>query len=73
MISPYYDPMIAKLIVHGARPRRGDRRLARTLEPSFEVWPVKTNARLPRPRSASRRFRAGDVDTGFIRPARRAR
>ncbi len=42
-ISPYYDPMIAKLIVHDAE-REGARRALAKASGDVQVWPVKTNA-----------------------------
>jgi 3-methylcrotonyl-CoA carboxylase alpha subunit len=41
-ISPFYDPMIAKVIVHGASRDEAIEALAGALECSA-VWPVKTN------------------------------
>src|SRR3954469_15874215 len=42
-ISPYYDPMIAKLIARGATRAEAIDRLVDTLD-QVEVWPVRTNA-----------------------------
>jgi 3-methylcrotonyl-CoA carboxylase alpha subunit len=67
-ISPFYDPMIAKLVV-----KAGDRQLAaeRLAEVcgEAEVWPVKTNATFLSRLLSEPAFRSGDVDTGFIAAA----
>ncbi|HEX8225625.1 MAG TPA: acetyl/propionyl/methylcrotonyl-CoA carboxylase subunit alpha [Allosphingosinicella sp.] len=64
-ISPYYDPMIAKLIARGSTRDEAIGRLADALE-QVEVWPVRTNAGFLARAAADPDFRAGDVDTGFI-------
>ena len=64
-ISPYYDPMIAKLIATGRSREEATDALVETLE-QVEVWPVKTNAGFLARAAADPAFRAGDVDTGFI-------
>jgi 3-methylcrotonyl-CoA carboxylase alpha subunit len=64
-VTPYYDPMIAKLIV--AAPTRGAAaaKLA-TACGALQVWPVKTNAAFLARAAADPAFVAGDIDTGFI-------
>ena len=64
-ISPYYDPMIAKLIARGASREEAIDRLVDALE-QVEVWPVRTNAGFLARAAADPDFGAGDVDTGFI-------
>ena len=64
-ISSYYDPMIAKLISHGATRQDAARRLARAAG-SVEVWPVRTNAAFLARTLDHPDFKAGTVDTGFI-------
>jgi 3-methylcrotonyl-CoA carboxylase alpha subunit len=64
-ISPYYDPMIAKLIADGRTRDEAIDRLVDALE-GVEVWPVKTNAAFLARAAADPDFRAGDVDTSFI-------
>nr|WP_247750256.1 biotin carboxylase N-terminal domain-containing protein [Rhizobium sp. 16-449-1b] len=64
-ISAYYDPMIAKLISHGATRQDAARRLARAAA-GVEVWPVRTNAAFLARTLDHPDFRAGAVDTGFI-------
>jgi 3-methylcrotonyl-CoA carboxylase alpha subunit len=67
-ISPYYDPMIAKVIARGATREEAAERLAEALH-EVEVWPVRTNAGFLARAAADEDFRGGDVDTSFI-PAR---
>ncbi len=64
-ISAYYDPMIAKLISHGATRQDAARRLARATA-NVEIWPVRTNAALLARTFNHPDFRAGAIDTGFI-------
>ena len=64
-ITPYYDPMIAKLIVHEGTREAAAERLAEAAE-AVEVYPVKTNAAFLARCLRHPRFIAGDVDTGFI-------
>jgi acetyl/propionyl-CoA carboxylase alpha subunit len=64
-ISPYYDPMIAKLIAHGADRAAASARLADACG-AVEVWPLKTNAGFLARTLADPDFRDGRIDTGFI-------
>ncbi len=64
-ITPYYDPMIAKLIVHAATRNEAAARLAQACR-AVEVWPVKTNAAFLARAAADPDFLRGGVDTGFI-------
>jgi 3-methylcrotonyl-CoA carboxylase alpha subunit len=64
-ISPYYDPMIAKLIARGDTREEAIDRLVETLD-QVEVWPVRTNAAFLARAADDPDFRAGRVDTGFI-------
>jgi 3-methylcrotonyl-CoA carboxylase alpha subunit len=64
-ISPYYDPMIAKLIARGGTRSEAIDRLIDTLD-GIEVWPVKTNAAFLARAAGEPDFRAGEVDTAFI-------
>jgi len=64
-ISAYYDPMIAKLISHGATRQDAARRLAQAAA-DVEIWPVRTNAAFLARTLDHPDFRAGTVDTGFI-------
>ncbi len=64
-ISPRYDSMIAKLIVH--RPTRAEAIacMRRCLE-EFAIEPIKTTIPLHREIFTHTRFLKGDIDTGFI-------
>ncbi|MCA3698372.1 MAG: ATP-grasp domain-containing protein, partial [Brevundimonas sp.] len=64
-VSQFYDPMIAKLIVHADTREAAAARLAETCG-SVEVWPVRTNAGFLVRCLEHPRFVMGDVDTGFI-------
>ncbi len=64
-ITPNYDPMIAKLIVHGADRADAVRRLRAALD-EYEVVGVQTNLALLRGIAATPDFAAADLDTGFI-------
>ncbi len=64
-ITPFYDPMIAKLIVHADTREAAAAALAAACR-SVEVWPVKTNAAFLARCAAHADFVAGKVDTGFI-------
>ena len=67
-VSAFYDPLIAKLIVH--RPTRSAAAMALAEAcRRVEVWPVKTNAAFLARTLADADFIAGRVETGFI-PAR---
>jgi 3-methylcrotonyl-CoA carboxylase alpha subunit len=64
-VSPFYDPMIAKIVVHE------DDRLAAIEElweatTDVEVWPVRTNAGFLARICLDEDFRSGAVDTGLI-------
>jgi 3-methylcrotonyl-CoA carboxylase alpha subunit len=65
VITPYYDPMIAKLIVHGDTRRETAAKLAAACA-AVEVWPVKTNAGVLARAASDPDFVQGGVDTGFI-------
>ncbi|TWS98459.1 acetyl/propionyl/methylcrotonyl-CoA carboxylase subunit alpha [Reyranella sp. CPCC 100927] len=64
-VTPYYDPMIAKIIVHGPDRAAALRRLQRALAET-EVVGVRTNTALLARIAAHPAFAAGEVDTGFI-------
>ena len=64
-ITPFYDPMIAKLIAHAPGRAEAAARLARACA-AVEVWPVKTNASFLARCLEHPDFVAGAVDTGFI-------
>ena len=64
-ISPYYDPMIAKLIAHGSTRDAARVALAQALDRSV-VWPLRTNAGFLVKALAHPAFVAGTIDTGLI-------
>jgi 3-methylcrotonyl-CoA carboxylase alpha subunit len=64
-VTGWYDPMLAKLIVHAAGRRAAALRLAAAAA-SVEAWPVRTNAALLARLAADPAFLAADIDTGFI-------
>ncbi|MCG1042905.1 acetyl/propionyl/methylcrotonyl-CoA carboxylase subunit alpha [Mycetohabitans sp. B8] len=70
-ITPYYDPMIAKLIVYGAD--RGDAlaRLSRALR-EIEIVGPHTNVQFLHRISTSEPFTHADLDTGLIERHRAA-
>ncbi|MGL4542083.1 MAG: acetyl-CoA carboxylase biotin carboxylase subunit, partial [Polymorphobacter sp.] len=64
-ISPYYDPMIAKVITHGADRAAAIDRLVAALD-GCVVDGVKTNRAFLARLVDHAAFRAGEIDTGFI-------
>jgi 3-methylcrotonyl-CoA carboxylase alpha subunit len=64
-VSPFYDPMIAKLVAHGDTRDEARESLREMLEDSA-VWPVKTNAAFLIAALEHPEFAAGTVDTGLI-------
>ncbi|HYG28316.1 MAG TPA: biotin/lipoyl-containing protein, partial [Caulobacteraceae bacterium] len=64
-VSPHYDPMIAKLIVHADSREAAAAQLAEACA-RVEVWPVKTNAAFLGRCAAHADFVSGAIDTGFI-------
>ncbi len=64
-VSPYYDPMLAKLIAWG--PNRDDAVAALAGAcGEARVWPVKTNAWFLARCLSDEDFIGGEIDTGFI-------
>jgi acetyl/propionyl-CoA carboxylase alpha subunit len=64
-ISPFYDPMIAKLIAHAPTREQAIADLAEACA-EVEVWPVKSNAGFLVRCLESPDFIVGSVDTGLI-------
>ena len=64
-ISPYYDPMIAKLVVHG-EDRAAALRLMSEALAEYEIAGVATNIALLQRIVAHDAFASGRVDTGLI-------
>jgi len=65
VVSPYYDPMIAKVIAHGRDRGEALERLARALGDTVVVGP-HANAAFLKALVSHPEFRAGRFDTGFI-------
>jgi 3-methylcrotonyl-CoA carboxylase alpha subunit len=64
-ITPFYDPMIAKLIVHGATRAEALARMSRALR-ACEVVGPHTNVEFLQRIVTSEPFSSGDLDTGLI-------
>jgi 3-methylcrotonyl-CoA carboxylase alpha subunit len=64
-ISPFYDPMIAKVIAHAGARDDAVAELAAVLDEA-EVWPVRTNAGFLFNALLHRDFGSANLDTGFI-------
>jgi acetyl-CoA carboxylase biotin carboxylase subunit len=65
VVTPHYDPMIAKLIIKGADRAEATRRAQAALE-SFVIEGIKTNIPLHRRIVADPAFARGDLDTRFL-------
>ncbi|MBI2394703.1 MAG: ATP-grasp domain-containing protein [Deltaproteobacteria bacterium] len=63
-VTPYYDPMIAKIVSYGGDRDQAIARLDRALS-ELKIGPVITNRDFLRDVLSSQRFRAGDYDTLF--------
>jgi len=64
-ISPYYDSLVAKLMVHGRDRREAIARMRRCLE-AMVVEGIKTTIPLHRKIMDDPDFQAGKIDTGFL-------
>jgi acetyl-CoA carboxylase, biotin carboxylase subunit len=64
-VTPYYDPMIAKVIVHAANREAAIERLAQALL-AFDIKGPKTNIPAVLAILRSEQFRSGQVHTGLI-------
>ncbi|HTZ66495.1 MAG TPA: biotin/lipoyl-containing protein, partial [Roseiarcus sp.] len=64
-VTPYYDPMIAKVIVHGMSRAEALTALLKELDDAVIIGP-KTNLAFLRALLRSPEFAAGAIDTGFI-------
>jgi 3-methylcrotonyl-CoA carboxylase alpha subunit len=64
-ISPYYDPMIAKVIARSPTRGRAISRISHAIA-DIRVWPVKTNAGFLWRCLGDPRFLEGDIDTALI-------
>ncbi|WP_018130358.1 acetyl-CoA carboxylase biotin carboxylase subunit [Effusibacillus pohliae] len=65
VVTPFYDPMIAKLVVKGSTRDEAIDRLQAALA-GYEVDGIKTNIPMLREVVAHPAFRAGDTTTGFV-------
>jgi 3-methylcrotonyl-CoA carboxylase alpha subunit len=70
-VTPFYDPMIAKVIVHDRDRVSALRRMALVIG-ATEVVGVATNAQLLKALCSHPAFVSGEVDTGFIERHREA-
>ncbi|MGW8191797.1 acetyl/propionyl/methylcrotonyl-CoA carboxylase subunit alpha [Sphingomonas hankookensis] len=64
-VTPHYDPMIAKLIVHAPNRAAAAAKLAAAAT-SVQVWPVRTNAAFLARCAGDPDFVGQRIDTGFI-------
>jgi 3-methylcrotonyl-CoA carboxylase alpha subunit len=64
-VSPFYDPMIAKIVTHAKTREFAAYQLANACGNSI-IAPVKTNAAFLSRALTHPEFRSGEVDTGFI-------
>ncbi len=64
-VTGFYDPMIAKIIVHEKSRHDAVEELWEALT-EIEVWPVRTNAGFLAKLCLDEQFRAGTADTGLI-------
>ena len=64
-ISPFYDPMIAKIVASGDDREGAMAALEEALD-NVRIWPVKTNAAFLIACLRAPEFRSGQVTTGFI-------
>jgi acetyl-CoA carboxylase biotin carboxylase subunit len=65
VVPPYYDSLIAKLIVHGVDRSEAIARMQRALG-QFVVQGIETSISLHEQIFADAGFRAGEFDTGFM-------
>jgi len=65
VVTPYYDPMIGKLIVHGANRVEAIQRMKAALA-SYEVTGIRTNLPLLQRIIASKAFADGETTTDFL-------
>jgi acetyl-CoA carboxylase biotin carboxylase subunit len=65
VVPPYYDSLIAKLIVHGVDRAEAIAKMERALS-QFVVQGIETSISLHQEIFADEGFRAGDFDTKFM-------
>ena len=64
-VTPFYDPLLAKIMVHGGDRQEAIRRLADLLA-RVEIVGLKTNLPVLQRIVADPAFRAGDLSTAFL-------
>jgi acetyl-CoA carboxylase biotin carboxylase subunit len=64
-VTPYYDPMLSKLVVWGATRPEAIRRLSRALE-EYRIMGIKTNLPFHQKLVDSHHFISGKFDTSFV-------
>ena len=64
-VSPFYDPMIAKLVTRAATRDEAADHLARSCD-GVATWPVRNNAGFLSALLRNKSYLSGDVTTGFI-------
>ncbi len=64
-VTPFYDPLLAKLCVHGADRAQALGRAAAAVA-AFTVRGIKTNLEFHADLLASAEFTSGDYDTGLV-------
>jgi acetyl-CoA carboxylase biotin carboxylase subunit len=64
-VSPYYDPLLAKISAWGRDREEARRRMQRALEECL-LYGVRTNLGLLREIMGHERFVRGEIDTGFL-------
>jgi acetyl/propionyl-CoA carboxylase alpha subunit len=64
-ISPYYDSLISKMIVHGSTRAEAILRMRRALE-EYKIVGVRTNIPFHQNLMDSLRYMAGNFDTRFV-------
>ncbi len=65
-VTPYYDPMIAKLVAHGPTRRAAIDRLADALVKHTQILGPRTNVAFLAALCQAHEFREGHIDTGYI-------
>ncbi|MDX1689122.1 MAG: hypothetical protein R3248_14155, partial [Candidatus Promineifilaceae bacterium] len=65
VVTPYYDPMISKLICYGESRGEAVLRMRRALE-EYRIMGVKTNIPFHQHMMESHRFLSGQFDTKFV-------
>lgn len=65
LVTPFYDPMIAKLIVKGNSREEAIKHLQQALS-KYEIEGIKTNIPLLREIAENEYFKAGEITTNFV-------